>query len=71
MTVHAGDFVLADADGVVVIERDKLAGLIPAAQKKVADEATRIAQIKQGQTAASWLVPSLRTAGVLKAGEDL
>ena len=69
VSVHAGDFVLADADGVVVVERDRLAGLIAAAHRKVADEATRIAQIRQGQTAASWLVPSLRTAGVLKDGE--
>ena len=29
------------------------------------------AQIKEGKTAASWLVPSLRAAGVLKDGEDL
>ena len=71
VTVHAGDFVLADADGVVVIERQALAGLIPAAHKKVEDEAKRIAQIQKGQTAAAWLEPSLRAAGVLKDGESL
>ncbi len=71
VTVCAGDFVLADADGVVVVEREKLASLIPAAHKKVEDEAKRIAQIKEGKTAASWLVPSLRAAGVLKEGEEL
>lgn len=71
VTVHPGDFVLADADGVVVVERDKLAALIPLAHKKVEDEARRMAQIRQGQTAASWLVPSLRAAGVLKDGESL
>ncbi len=70
-TVHAGDFVLADADGIVVVERSKLAGLIPACHKKVADEAKRIDQIKQGNTAASWLASSLRAAGVLKEGETL
>ena len=69
--VQAGDFVLADADGVVVVERDKLASLIPVAHKKVEDEATRIAQIKQGNTAASWLQSSLVAAGVLKQGESL
>jgi len=37
----------------------------------VEDEAKRIAQIKEGKTAASWLVPSLRAAGVLKEGETL
>jgi RraA family protein len=71
VTVCAGDFVLADADGVVVVEREKLASLISAAHKKVEDEAKRIAQIKEGKTAASWLVPSLRAAGVLKEGEEL
>jgi len=71
VTVHAGDFVLADADGVVVVEREKLAGLIPGCHKKVADEAKRIAQIKEGHTAASWLQSSLVAAGALKAGETL
>jgi regulator of RNase E activity RraA len=71
VSVNAGDFVLADADGIVVVEKDKLASLIPAAHKKVEDEAKRIAQIKEGKTAASWLVPSLRAAGVLKEGETL
>lgn len=71
VAVQAGDFVLADADGVVVIEKGKLASLIEAAQKKVDDEALRIEQINQGNTAASWLVPSLRVAGVLKDGETL
>ena len=71
VSVAAGDFVIADADGVVVVEREKLASLIPLAHKKVEDEARRIAQIQQGQTAASWLLPSLRAAGVLKDGETL
>ena len=71
VSVNAGDFVLADADGIVVIERDKLLGLLPLADKKVVDEAKRIAQIKQGNTSASWLMPSLVAAGVLKEGETL
>jgi 4-hydroxy-4-methyl-2-oxoglutarate aldolase len=71
VSVSAGDFVLADADGVVVVERAKLEGLIPLAHKKVEDEAKRIAQIKAGDTQASWLEDSLRAAGVLKAGETL
>lgn len=71
VSVHAGDFVLADADGVVVIARQELAGLLPAAHKKVEDEAKRIAQIQQGHTAAAWLEPSLRAAGVLKQGQTL
>jgi regulator of RNase E activity RraA len=71
VTVRSGDFVLGDADGVVVIEREKIASLIPQAKKKVADEAARIEAIRKGDTAAKWLVPALRTAGVLKEGETL
>ena len=71
VTVHAGDFVIGDADGVVVVERTKIASLLPLAAKKVADESSRIAQIKQGKTSASWLDAALRTAGVLKEGESL
>jgi regulator of RNase E activity RraA len=71
VTVHPGDFIIGDADGVVVVERDKIASLVPLAHKKVADEAARIAAIQQGDTAAKWLDAALRTAGVLKQGETL
>jgi regulator of RNase E activity RraA len=71
VTVRSGDLVVADADGVVVLERESVEGLLPLARKKVADEAARIAQIQQGNTSASWLLPALRTAGVLREGEVL
>jgi 4-hydroxy-4-methyl-2-oxoglutarate aldolase len=71
VTVYPGDFVIADGDGVVVVEREKIESLLPAAAKKVRDEAARIAAIKEGDTAAKWLTSALRTAGVLKEGETL
>lgn len=71
VTVHAGDFVIGDNDGVVVVAREKIAGLLPAADKKVRDEAARIEAIKAGDTAAKWLAGALHTAGVLKEGETL
>lgn len=71
VTVHAGDFIIGDADGLVVVEREKIEGLLPAAEKKVRDEAARIAAIKTGDTEAKWLNAALRTAGVLKEGESL
>lgn len=71
VTVYPGDFIIGDADGVVVVERDKIEGLLPAANKKVRDEAARIAAIKTGDTAAKWLDSALRAAGVLKEGETL
>jgi regulator of RNase E activity RraA len=71
VTVRSGDLVVADADGVTVIERERVEGLLPLARKKVEDEAARIAQIRQGNTSAPWLAAALRTAGVLKEGESL
>ncbi|HEY0825079.1 MAG TPA: RraA family protein [Ramlibacter sp.] len=71
VTVRSGDLVVADADGVVVIERERVEGLLPLARKKVEDENARIAGIQQGNTAAPWLAAALRTAGVLKEGESL
>ena len=71
VTVRAGDLVVADADGVVVIERERVEGLLPLARKKVEDESARIAQIRQGKTSAAWLDAALRTAGVLQQGEAL
>lgn len=71
VTVHAGDLVLGDADGVVIVEREKIEALLPLAEKKVKDEAARIAAIQQGDTAAQWLDAALRSAGVLKEGERL
>lgn len=71
VTVHPGDFVIGDADGVVVIERTKIEGLLPQAEKKVKDEAARIQAIRGGNTNAAWLAGALRAAGVLKEGETL
>ncbi|GAB3494378.1 diguanylate cyclase [Curvibacter fontanus] len=71
VTVHPGDFVLGDADGVVVVERDRIESLLPLAARKVKDESERIAGIHKGDTAAKWLDAALRAAGVLKEGERL
>lgn len=71
VTVHPGDFVLGDADGVVVVERARIASLLPLAARKVKDESARIAAIQQGDTAARWLEAALRAAGALKEGERL
>lgn len=71
VAVRAGDLVIGDADGVVVVEREKVDTLLRAARKKVEDEAARIEAIRQGHTAASWLDAALRNAGVLEEGETL
>lgn len=72
VSVCPGDLVIGDADGVVVIERDKAASLIAAAAEKVAGERKRIDGIKSGKALRpAWLDDALRAAGVLKAGEAL
>jgi 4-hydroxy-4-methyl-2-oxoglutarate aldolase len=70
IAVAPGDLIVGDADGVVVVEREKAASLLDAAQKKVDDETARIAAIKQGKDLRpKWLEGSLRAAGLLKDGE--
>ena len=72
VAVRAGDLVVGDADGVVVIEREKVVSLLPQAAQKVADERQRIADITSGKALRpKWLEASLRTAGVLKDDEAL
>lgn len=72
VAVSPGDLVVADADGVVFIERHKAASMLPLAQKKVDDETRRIADIKAGKALRpGWLDGALRAAGVLEEGEAL
>jgi RraA family protein len=70
--VRPGDLVVGDADGVVVVEREKARSLLDLAAAKVADERTRLADIAAGRNLrAKWLDGALRAAGVLKDGEAL
>ena len=72
VTVHAGDLVVADADGVTVIERAKAASMLPLAAEKVAAETKRIADIKSRKSLRpGWLDGALRAAGVIREGETL
>ena len=68
--INPGDLIVGDADGVVVVEREKAESLLDAAAEKVADERARIADILAGKNLRpKWLEGSLRAAGVLKEGE--
>ncbi len=72
VAVSPGDLIVGDADGVVVIEREKAESMLELAAKKVADEKQRIADIISGKgIRPKWLEGSLRAAGVLKEGEAL
>jgi 4-hydroxy-4-methyl-2-oxoglutarate aldolase len=72
IAVRPGDLIVGDADGVVVVEREKAASLLAPAAKKVAEERARLAEIAKGKNLSpKWLEGSLRAAGVLKEGETL
>jgi 4-hydroxy-4-methyl-2-oxoglutarate aldolase len=72
VAIHPGDLVVGDADGVVVVEREKAASLLELAAKKVADQRARLADIVAGRNLRpQWLEAALRAAGVLKEGETL
>lgn len=72
VAVRPGDLVVGDADGVVVVEREKAESLLQPAEQKVLDERGRIAAITSGQgVRPQWLDGALRAAGVLKDGDTL
>jgi RraA family protein len=72
VTVQPGDLVVADGDGVVVVEPAKVPAVLELAQKKLADETARLEGIRSGaQLRPTWLDAALRKAGVLAEGETL
>ena len=65
ITVNPGDLVLGDADGVVVIERERVAETIELGRKKVADESKRLNSIARRENLTpAWLAPALKEADV-------
>jgi regulator of RNase E activity RraA len=72
VTVQPGDLVVADGDGVVVVEPAKVPAVLQLAEKKLADETARLDGIRSGtQLRPTWLDAALRKAGVLAEGESL
>jgi len=73
ISISPGDLIVADADGVVVVERHKAAAMLPLAAKKLADETARIDAIRKAKSGLrpAWLDGALRAAGVLGEGETL
>lgn len=72
VAINPGDLIVGDADGVVVVEREKAGSLLALAAQKVEDERTRLAAIVSGTNVRpKWLDGALRAAGVLRDGETL
>jgi len=70
-TVHPGDLVVADIDGVVVIPRDEVEQVIAQAKVKLETETRRLDAIRKGDLRPHWLNDALRKAGMLTDGETL
>lgn len=69
--VQAGDLVVGDIDGVVVIPRDEVRTIIDLAKGKLEGESKRLAAIHDGDLRPHWLENALRQAGMLSEGETL
>lgn len=50
ITVHAGDLVVGDGDGVVVLPRERATAIVAAGQKREHDEAAILQRLKAGET---------------------
>jgi 4-hydroxy-4-methyl-2-oxoglutarate aldolase len=50
VTVHRGDLVLADQDGVMVVPSDRVDEVLDSARARVAKETDIIAQLREGKT---------------------
>jgi regulator of RNase E activity RraA len=72
VVVRPGDLVVGDADGVVVVERERVPAVLEAAARKTADEQRVASAIESGDgRRPAWLDAALRTAGVIAADETL
>lgn len=70
-TVNPGDLIVGDADGVVVVPREKAAEIVEGAQAKVDMENKRMAAIGRGELVQAWVGESLQAVGVLGKDEKL
>ena len=72
IAISPGDLIVADADGVVVLERDKAAAMLPLAAKKQADETARIEAIRRakGGVRPAWLDAALARCGCVEGRRD-
>ncbi|CAG9621226.1 RraA family protein [Sutcliffiella rhizosphaerae] len=55
LTVLPGDFVMGDADGVIVVPRDKVESALKKAEEKAEYEANRLKSIAEGNIKPTWL----------------
>lgn len=65
VTVHAGDLIVGDDDGVVVVPLSSIASVAQEVVKKMEKERLRIASISQGFISPAWLEVAIERAGLV------
>ncbi|NYT59036.1 RraA family protein [Alcaligenaceae bacterium] len=71
VSVAAGDLVVCDDDGVVIVPRQDAAGLLNAARAKITAEAVRLNDIQEGRLLYGWLEGVLKTTGELPSEQTI
>lgn len=70
-SVAPGDLILGDADGVIVIPRGDVAGVLAKVEAKMADEAQRLKEISENRLISPWLDSIMHSAGILRPSQSL
>lgn len=65
VTVHPGDLIVGDDDGVVVVPFASIASVVQEVVKKMEKESLRIASIAQGFISPAWLDAAIERAGLV------
>jgi regulator of RNase E activity RraA len=65
VTVHPGDLIVGDDDGVVVVPFSSIARVAQEVVKKMDKESLRIASISQGFISPAWLDDAIERAGLV------
>jgi regulator of RNase E activity RraA len=71
VSVNPGDLVVGDADGVVVVPREKAEEVVAAVQAKLDMEQQFLAGLAEGKVNNGWVTGALRAAAMLGAEETL
>ncbi|RZL92321.1 MAG: RraA family protein [Variovorax sp.] len=71
VAVNPGDLIIGDADGVVVVPREKTDEVVAAVQAKLEMEQQFLAGLAQGKVNNAWVTNALRAAAMLGADESL
>jgi regulator of RNase E activity RraA len=65
VTVHPGDLIVGDDDGVVVVPFLSIASVVEEVVKKIEKESLRIESISQGVISPAWLEEAIERAGLV------